>query len=67
MGLVATWGNDASGEPMSDSTPNSGSTKLTDGSDPAAQSARNCAIGARFVGYDSMIEGMIPVCGRSVK
>jgi len=28
------------------------------------QSAKNCAIEARLVGYFSMIEGMIPVCGQ---
>ena len=52
---------------MSDSTPNSGSTKLTDGRLPVAQSSWNWASEARFDGYFSMIEGMIPVWGRSVK
>ncbi len=60
-------GSVESGAPTSPSAPNSGSTKLTEGRVPAAQSVRNCAYGARFVGYFSIVVGMIPVCGRSVK
>ena len=56
-----------SGPPTSPATPNSGSTRLTAGSVPAAQSAKNDEIGASPDGCFSMIDGMIPVDGRSVK
>ena len=52
---------------MSLRTPNSGSTKLTEGRVPAVQSAKNWAMGERFSGWSLMMDGMIAVWGRSVK
>ena len=59
-----TW---ESGPPTWPSSPNSGSTKLTAGSFPSAQSRRNSAEGTMLAGYFPMIDGMIAVAGRSVK
>ena len=64
MGIPGTLD---SAEPTSLVRPNSGSTKLTAGSRPVAQSPKNCEIGASFSGYFLTTEPMTPTPGRSVK
>jgi hypothetical protein len=64
---VETPGIPDSALPMSVVAPNSGSTKLTAGRLPEAQSLKNCEIGDMFPGLFCTIEPITPVPGRSVK
>jgi len=64
--IGCSGGNFERGPPTSPATPNSGSTRLTDGRLPVAQSAKNCAMGERFCGYFSTVVPITPTEGRSV-
>ena len=52
-------GSEAIVLPTSDTTPTSGSTKLTDGRVPLAQSSKKSSSVLRLPGYFSTIDGMI--------
>jgi hypothetical protein len=61
-----TPGTPASAPPTSVAAPNSGSTKLTAGRTPDAQSLKNCEIGAMLAGLSRTMDPITPVLGRSV-